>query len=337
MSNQHIDIRPGFGKERVIVQISKAINDVKLDLTGMTLITEAATGAYAITPVIAAMSGALRVYALAKTSSFGTCDDAIKQTRSLADFAGVTDKITFLNKLGRKQLSEADIITNTGHIRPINASMIRLLKPGSVVPLMYEAWEFRDSDVDLDACRKQGITVVGTNERHPRIDVFGYLGVLAVKQLTDAGISVYKSKLCLLCDNDFSRPILGTLRRCGARVRFARSLSIAMAAEKPDAIVVALRPNPEGGFGIEQAKMLSRMKTKPIIIQFFGNVDRMACSASGLAVWPPHSPQYGHMGILPCETGPESTIRLQVGGLKSAIEAKVKGMRAPLRYGERLI
>ena len=48
-------------------------------------------------------------------------------------------------------------------------------------PLMYEAWEFRAQDVHLEAWSCDGIRVAGTNERHPAVDVFSYLGIMANK------------------------------------------------------------------------------------------------------------------------------------------------------------
>ena len=66
-------------------------------------------------------------------------------------------------------VAQADIITNSGHVRPIDAEMIGWMKPTAVIPLMYEAWEFRDADLDLAACQRRGIVVAGTNERHPAI------------------------------------------------------------------------------------------------------------------------------------------------------------------------
>src|SRR5207247_1742912 len=88
-------------------------------------------------------------------------------------------------------LSGIDLVTNSGQVRPVDKTMVSCLKPSCVVPLMYEAWEYRSADVDLDACRSRGIVVAGTNEKHPAVDVFSFLGLMAVRQLHDAGIAVH--------------------------------------------------------------------------------------------------------------------------------------------------
>ena len=109
-------------------------------------------------------------------------------------------------------------MTNSGQVRPIDAATVAAMRPSSVVPLMYESWEHRASDVDLDACRRRGIAVAGTNETHPVVDVFSFLGPMAVKQLHDAGVAVYGSRIAVLCDNSFSPFIADYLRGGGAAV-----------------------------------------------------------------------------------------------------------------------
>ena len=43
----------------------------------------------------------------------------------------------------------------------------------TVISLMYEAWEFRDTDVDLNYCKKNRIKIAGVWENHP--DVYSHV------------------------------------------------------------------------------------------------------------------------------------------------------------------
>ena len=104
-------------------------------------------------------------------------------------------------------------MTNSGHVRPIDTSLIGGMKRGAVIALMYESWEFRPDDLDLDACLRAAVLVGGTNERHPQIDVFSYLGPMAVRLLHDAGVSAYRASVLLLCDNPFRSFLEHGLRR----------------------------------------------------------------------------------------------------------------------------
>jgi len=311
-------LQPGFSPARMVKLIQEAIKRCHLDLSGAVVLTEAATGAYAVTPVIAAMAGAARVFAVAKSTRYGLSSEVIRQTNILAKQGDVGKHIQITGRVTKTIVSAADIITNSGHLRPLDSKKVRWMKPSAVIPLMYEAWEFREKDIDLNACRKKGIQVAGTNEQHPNIDVFGYLGELAMKQLMDAGISIYKSKILLLSDNDFCPYISRSLRRGGASVDIGIDINGRAASKDFDVILLAMRPEKKVNLSSEDICQISLRWPSAVIVQFFGDMDRRACREMGVLVWPKKEPAHGHMGILPSAVGPESTIRLQVGGFKAA-------------------
>src|SRR5690242_1569098 len=99
----------------------------------MTILTEAATGAYGVTPITAALAGASKVYAFTKSSRHGTGADATEWTRELASKAGVSDQVKIIYELTEEVISDIDIVTNSGHLRPITSDLIEKLRPGSVV------------------------------------------------------------------------------------------------------------------------------------------------------------------------------------------------------------
>jgi hypothetical protein len=194
--------------------------------------------------------------------------------------------------------------------------MVSQLKPSAVIPLMYESWEYRGTDVDLEACRSRGIPVAGTNETHPAVGVFSFLGPMAVKQLHDAGIAVYDSDIVLLCDNPFAPFIADYLRAGGARVVQAAELGAESLAGPPDAVLLALRPAAEPVLGAAAVTALGELAPGTVLVQYWGDADRAAAAAAGVPVWPPEAPHPGHMGVLPSAVGPEPIVRLQAGGLK---------------------
>jgi hypothetical protein len=240
----------------------------------------------------------------------------IAVTTALAELAGVSDRITFAERRAEAPVSAADIVTNSGQVRPINAEMIAKLKPGCVIPLMYESWEYRPSDLDMEACRQRGILVAGTNEQHRDVDVFSYLGQLAIKQLHEAGVAVRGSRIVLLCDNGFGPYIESELRGNGATVILAAALTAEVLAPYADAVMVALRPRAELVLTAADARIIRQEAPDTVVIQYWGDVDRAALSAESLMVWPERTPGAGHMGVLPSAVGPEAIVRLQSGGLK---------------------
>ncbi|MEA5573578.1 hypothetical protein [Calothrix sp. UHCC 0171] len=313
-----IDTRPGLNPHRLVTLMQQSIKHCDLQLQNAIILTEAATGAYATTPVIAAIAGAKKVFALTQNSRYGSIEEVKALTLELAEIAGVSDRIEFITEKSSEIVEQADIITNSGHLRPLDAKMIAWMKRKAVIGLMYEAWEFRPEDIDLAACRQQGIEVVGINERHSAVDVFSFLGIMAVKLLLDAGIAVYTSNILLLCDNPFSSFIERGLINAGANVDRADSIAAAPIDKPYDAIVIALQPQPEPVISIQDAKMIAQYWPGTLVAQYWGDIDRSACANYKIPICPELEPKAGHMGILPSAVGPEPIIRLQTGGLKAA-------------------
>lgn len=306
----------GLNQGRLVDLMRAAIRRSRLELCGAVVLTEAASGAYVVTPVLAAMAGAKQVFAITRTTRHGTAEEIAAQTLDLAQQAGFQARIEVIHEKTREIMGQADIVTNSGHVRPIDATAVAWMKPTAVIPLMYEAWEFRTSDVDLEACRRHGIAVAGTNERHPALDVFSYLGIMAVKLLADAGIAVYRSRVLVLCDNPFAPFIQQGLTQAGATAEVAGSLLDVAPRDELDAIVVALRPRAIPVLGTDEAIRIAERWPGTVVVQFWGDVDRQAMGKTGVPYWPIESPPQGHMGILPSALGPELVVRLQAGGLK---------------------
>ena len=286
--------------------IVERIAVLDLDLSGLQVLTEAATGAYAVTPVIAAVAGA-KVVAVATDSRHGTVAEASSQTSDLATELGVLHRIKLVDKLDHSTLAEADIITNSGHLRPLNSRMIAGMKQTAVIPLMYEAWEMRSSDVDIDACRQHGIRVAGTNERHMGVGVFDYLGLLVVKAALEEGFAIIDDRCLVVSDNDFGPFIERTLSANGARVTRANSMTALVPGEW-DLVVVATLPPLSGGERISMEGIHASL-----YCQLWGDVDR----GLGNGRWlPVREPQSGHMGLTLDALGPAPIVRLQTAGLK---------------------
>lgn len=319
--------RPGLNPDRLIRLMRRAIEACRLDLSGTVVLTEAATGAYVVTPVLAALAGAGRVVALTRTTRYGTFDEVKDLTLDLAGRCGVASRIEVVAGKTPELVAAADIVTNSGHVRPIDAATIGQMRPTAVIPLMYEAWEFRPEDLDMNACRARGVRVAGTNERHPAVDVFSDLGMMAVKQLLDAGIAVRGCALLLLCDNEFESFIRRGLESCGAEVTVARRLNEAPTGVVFDALVLALHPRAEPAVDASAVRLVARQWPGAVLAQYWGDLDRAAAREAGLHLWPPDAPHLGHMGILPSAIGPDPIVRLQCGGLKVG-EVLTRGDRA---------
>jgi hypothetical protein len=296
--------------------VTEAVGRCRLDLRGLVVLTEAATGPYVVTPILASIAGAERVYAVTRSTRHGTVEEVTRQTTQLASAMGVSKRINVLTAKTEDMIGRADIVTNSGHLRPLDAGTIRSMKPSAVISLMYESWELRPGEVDLAECREKGIRVAGTNERHPHIDVLSYLGVMATKLLADAGVAVFRSRLLVVCDNPFAPFLKSGLEAAGADVQVVSELEPNIRGEAPDAILIAVKPRAIPVVGTAEVARIAATWPGTILAQLWGEVDRDAAAGNGLTCWPSAAPASGHMGILPSALGPEPIVRLQAGGLK---------------------
>jgi len=331
MQLSRVVTEPGAGSAdaELLGRIDQRIAATGLDLSGLTVITEAATGAYRSTAAIAARAGARRVVALARnTTRHGTAADAARATMGLAALAGVASRIEVVGAIEPEMLSACDILTNSGHLRPITAATIGLLPPGAVIALMFEAWEFRASDLDLEACAAAGVRVAAVNERHPATGVFDFLGPLAVRLLEDSGTVVADARIALISDNPFAPFIAAGLRAAGGEVETFTEVG-QLYRDAWRAVVVALTPGALPRLTAEGIHHLARNAPLALLAQFWGDIDREAARHYGLSLWPPTAPGPGHMGILLNALGDEPIVRLQTGGLRAAEFIHRGGIAAP--------
>jgi hypothetical protein len=193
------------------------------------------------------------------------------------------------------------VITNRGHVRRIVGELADAIRPDAVLPLMFEAWEAQVGrlDIDVDALRARGVQIAGTNERHPDVDVFSYLGPMAVAELADAGVSAYRGRIAVLSDNAFRDYIVDGLKAAGAEVDVAASLD-ELSIESPDALLVALRPTGASVLSAASLGRIARDWPDCVLVQFWGDIDRAHCP---MPTWPVVPPSAGHMGVLPSRVG----------------------------------
>src|SRR5215208_1051885 len=102
---------------RLLTLIQKQISFLQLDLSGLTILTEAASGTYVVTPIIASLAGAERVIALTEDSRYATSDEVITQTRALEAFCDVVTAVEIHKQRCLDLFSQADIIKNLGFVR----------------------------------------------------------------------------------------------------------------------------------------------------------------------------------------------------------------------------
>ena len=313
--------------QRIKNIINQSISTFQLNLSGLTILTEAATGYYILTPIIAALARADYVLALTRDSKYGQVAEVRRETMKLARTWNVDDKIKVINDRNDERIGNSDIITNLGFVRPIDTSFLKKVKKKAVIPLMWETWEFRSEDIDLEECRRLEIPVLGTNEHHPDLRIFEYIGYIALKLLFETDIEVLHSKIALLGQGEFAEQVQKTLKAAHADVdpifredskysSIEKSKSIITQA---DAIVVVEHHEKRqliGDKGLITAEELFRLNRYVTLIHICGGVDQRVLIKNGVKCWPRTFAPAGHMSVGTDYIGPTPLIKLHTAGLK---------------------
>lgn len=330
--------------------IDEAIGRFELDLTGLVVLTEAASGNYIFTALIAALSGAKQIIGVTKHSRYASVEQVTKVTFLLAECWGVTHAVEICTSLTPDIIGRADIVTNLGFVRPINKEFISDMKETAVVPLMFETWEYRGEDLDLLECRRKGIAVLGTNERAEELEIFGYVGYLAMKLAFELDIEVFKSKVIVVGGGYFGENTVNAFTNAGAKVVNVRlgerdTLSSKKAKKELadcDLIVFVEHESRdlilgEGGqLGVPE---MLRINPGISIVHIAGGVDRKAIEQAQIPCRPAQLASPGYMSVTTDYLGPKPVIDLHTAGLKVGelmARARLRGLSREQAEGEAL-
>lgn len=306
----------------VATRIAAAVEKIGLDLSGQRVLTEAASGAYIATPVIAALAGADRVTACTRDSQWGKSANIVDLTIELANYFGVTNRIHITTDSPVNKAHDADVVTNLGFVRPISRELIRRLPNNAAVALMWEPWEFRSEDIDLSACRDFEIPIIATNERHPNLNTFQAVGMLAVKLLLESQCEISGLNILVIGSDPFGEACSNILTKLGAHVRqfipFDDWVNDDIKSEFFDAdavVVVEHKYKGEilGSANPELVRILSRRMAP--IVHICGRIDKVFIDSFGVSKYPPQVVKDGFMTLTTAYVGIKPVVDLHAAGL----------------------
>lgn len=299
----------------MVSKIEKSIKEFKLDLSGKIVLTEAASGNYVVTPIIAALAGA-KVIAITKESRFATIEEVKRQTYSLAKEFNLENSISIVVNKSSIDYQKIDILTNTGFIRPIDKQIIDKLSNNCVIPLMWEPWEYRESDLDLDYCNKKGIKVYGTNESDSRLQTMKYIGFTVLSFLLENKMSPFSSKVLVLGNEHFANSIIEVLSLNGYVFEYKNNYNEKISVNEYSAIVIAEHKNNSLLIGNKDAFInTTQLDKNQYLIHICGNVDftDLMCKANTK-----NPATFGYMSFTTDYIDEQAVIDLHTAGLKVA-------------------
>lgn len=312
-------------EERAYKHIERVIDELKLDLSGLTVLTEIGNNYYYYLPFIAAMAGAKKVYAWTGNNNYFDVEVLVKNALEECKRKALANTISFaVNERPATHVQQADIITNSGFVRPLNESLLKNSKDGVAIPLMFEAWELRETDIDITYCKKRKIKVAGTNENHPAIKVFESVGPLAVKLAMEAGMEVYQNKIIVWSDDAFGEMSKTYFEKMNATDVLLTTNKEKAIAFMPDADFIYFCSNhekrciisnqdPDAIFSIDAI-----LNSNPSlnIVHLYGKFDLMELESKGLHVYPKQNGKSEYMSKTLTHIGMGPSLNLLVAGLK---------------------
>lgn len=312
-----------------------AIHTLELDLSRNIVLTELGSGAYMFSTIIPALAGARKIYAWTKDTKYGPANLLIEQCKAYLDLLAIDTKVFFRTSSNIDDIKDADIITNSGMLRPLNSAFLSHLKPGAVIPLMYEAWEIREADIDLPFCKKNKIPVAGTLESYEGSEVFQYIKPLCAKLCLDAGFEVMGNKIIVWSNDDFGKKAKEAFLENHAREVVLTSDVGVLSAHVSDADFVFLCDYNEtrpyfGKLGILDVHKLQELNPDIGIVHLYGEVDAKQLQALGITVYPLFNGRSKTMSFTLAHVGPAPVINLLVGGFKVGQLLKEKQYNHPL-------
>ncbi|MCM3271407.1 hypothetical protein [Paenibacillus elgii] len=321
---------------------NESIELLNLNLSGLTIVTEAASGLFITTPLIALMAGAKEVICLTKDTVYGKVSEIKNDLLELSNRWGLGNP-TIITDRESPVLKQADIITNLGMVRPLDRSLLNHIGHQVVIPYMCEGWEIRPGDVDFAFCKEASIPVMGTNEDAPEMMIFSQCGMLALKMTLEVGLEVVGNKIAILSSDHFGKVIYETLSNAGAHCILFTSTNSYEGLEKGewDAVIVAEYNNRDVIIGnngtISGTRFNELIENTYAIIQLLGlneveEIKQLMCKIYPDQTLAPHK-----MSRTLADLGPRPLILLHAAGLKvgeAMAKARQKGLSGEKFYIE---
>ncbi|UKB80672.1 hypothetical protein [Chryseobacterium sp. MEBOG07] len=304
--------------------ITDSIGNLSLNLEGLNVLTEVGSGFFIFTPVIAKMAKAEKIFVVVNDTAYGKGEDIINELKEILKTWNIDDSNFFfsINSVPEHFLQEADIVTNSGHLRPLNESKLKHTKNTCVIPVMYEKWELRPSDIDVDYCQQKGIKVAGTWENHPSVKIFDYCKHLMLKLIFDAGFEVKGNKIIIFGDDHYGTLLEKACRDLEAeKVILTRDKDVVVEnVSDADFIFFADYNNKQklltDSESLFDVKAIKELNDSVSIIHLAGEIDDEFVKENGINIFPDKKGYPQRMTETLAYLGPLPILMLQTAGLR---------------------
>ena len=193
----------------------------------------------------------------------------------------------------------------------------------AAISLMWEPWEFRDSDIDIKSCIKNKIPIIATNESHINLMTFKSVALLAVKLLLEQSCEILGTNILVIGSNPFGSACNHLLEQLGAKVILLDPTKEAWPSslekslfDSIDAVVVVEHRHDQELLGKSTPKICNYLSNSQIpIIHICGLLDQQFLSYLSIFKHPSVDVKPGYMTVTTSYLGSKPVIDLHTAGL----------------------
>lgn len=298
--------------ERISEILRKELELFRINLENKTVVCEAASKLYSLTPSILLLSGAKEVYAINQPSKYGTLDEVRSLVEYVAEKLAIDEhRLKIIHSKDKSNIEEPEIILNQRWVRPIDDSLKRR-NLVQVISLMYEPWELRRSDIDWAVWGSDDVLIAGTNEEF--LGLLDYCGPLCIKILMESQIEVMENIIGILGSGKFPGILAKYLRRLDAKVTIFNSVE-EIENRKLDVLIVADIESTCPVIDQEHIELFKNRRSLTIL-QFAGGVNCEGVLPLGITCVPSYALPPQTMFKELSHLGPVPLIKYLCGGIK---------------------
>lgn len=302
---------------RLLEIVDRRRADIGLDLSGLSVLTDARTEEDFVTILAAARAGAARIIAAGPLRATVRSAQVEAMIRRASAEMGLESRIDFTETVEPAMARQVDIIAVERQSSLIKPALLSMLPPSSVLAMLFDSRGAVSGGLDLSQRGAFDMQVAAVNIADPESGIAEFLAPLCLLQMRQAGLQPEQCRCLLLCDNEMQDVLETGLRAAGAQIVTAGSLD-AVSQGPFEAVILAMTPSREYRLDLNAVSRLPELMPGGVVVQFWGDIDRSAARYFSVEIWPPVHPGRGQMGIRLSALGSEPVVAMRSGALLAA-------------------
>ena len=186
---------------------------------------------------------------------------------------------------------------------------------------MFEKWELRTDDIDIKYCKSKKIKVAGTWEEFPNLNIFSYVGLLAMKMVFQLNLEIFKNEIFIWSNDSFGDKIKQTFEKNGSEKVHCSIDENQLYNHISNCDFIFICDYDEEKCYFKSGGILNLKKIKDLnpyikIIHLFGSIDYTLVAKNNIPIFPNYDGKPRTMSKTLNYLGPKPILKLLTSGFK---------------------